>query len=61
VHFEISKIKSFVEEVTAGAFDDQFAVFDAEGIGIFAGSPGFQVFAVEQVGPLSVGGEAGEE
>jgi hypothetical protein len=60
VYFEISKIKAFVEEVCAGAFDDKFAVFDAEGSGVFAGFPGFKVFAVEQVFPLSIGSEASE-
>ena len=36
VHFEISEIKSFVEQVTAGAFDDEFTASDAEGIRVFA-------------------------
>jgi hypothetical protein len=60
VYFEISEIKSFVEKVCAGAFDDEFAVFDAEGSGVFAGFPGLEVFAVEQVFPLGVGSEASE-
>ena len=61
MYFKIFGCLAVVEKVSAGAFDDEFPVFDAEGVGVFAGFPVFQVFAVKEVGPLGVGAEAREK